>query len=74
MSDRPKISFDESKPKIIEEIRSAHANDVMKATMAKYKIQVEDNDFFDAGGKPAQPGQPGQKAPTPPPPGQTQSH
>ncbi len=71
MSDRPKISFEEAKPKIIEELRSAHANEVMKATMAKYKIQVEDNDFFDAGGKPAQPGQ---KAPSPPPPSQTQSH
>ncbi|MGA7414694.1 MAG: peptidylprolyl isomerase [Bryobacteraceae bacterium] len=71
MSDRPKIPFDEAKPKIIEEIRSAHAAEVMKATMAKYKIQVEDNDFFDAGGKPAQPGQ---KAPPPQAPGQTQSH
>ncbi len=71
MSDRPKISFDEAKSRIIEELRSAHANEVMKATMAKYKIQVEDNDFFDAGGKPAQPGQ---KAPAPQPPGQTQSH
>jgi peptidyl-prolyl cis-trans isomerase C len=66
MSDRPKISFDEAKPKIIEQVRAAHANEVMKATMAKYKIQVEDNDFFDAGGKPAQPGQ--QVAPPPRPP------
>jgi len=71
MSDRPKISFDEAKPRIIEELRSAHANEVMKATMAKYKIQVEDNDFFDANGKPPQPGQ---KAPSPQAAGQTQSH
>ena len=71
MSDRPKVSFEEANGKIIEELRSAHANDVMKATMAKYKIQVEDNDFFDAGGKPPQPGQ---KAPSPQSPGQTQSH
>jgi len=76
LSDRPKQSFDEVKPRIIEEIRTAHANEVMKVTLAKYKIQVVDNDFFDTGGKAPQPGQ--TVVPPPPPPprpsAQTQSH
>jgi peptidyl-prolyl cis-trans isomerase C len=71
MSDRPKILFDEAKPRIIEQIRANHANEVMKAELDRYKVQVDDNDFFDTGGKPAQPGQ---KAPSAAAPGQTQSH
>src|SRR5271165_704480 len=71
MSDRPKQSFDEVKSRIVDAVRAAHANEVMKATMAKYQIQVEDSDFFDTGGKPPQPGQ---KAPSSQPQAQAQSH
>jgi PPIC-type PPIASE domain len=75
LTDRPKVSFDEAKPRIIEEMRTAHANDVMKVTLAKYKIQVVDNEFFDAGAKAAQPGQTGVPPPVPANrPAQTQDH
>ena len=58
MSDSPRRSrLMRPSPKSSSRFERPHANEVMKATMAKYKIQVEDNDFFDAGGKPAQPGQ-----------------
>jgi hypothetical protein len=73
MSDRVKISFDEAKPRIIEQLRSLHANDVMKSTLDKYKVQVDDHDFFDEGGRPPQ-AQPGQKTPNPQQPGQTPAH
>jgi peptidyl-prolyl cis-trans isomerase C len=70
MSDRVKVPFDEAKPRIIEQLRSLHANEVMKSTLDKYKVQVDDNDFFDTGAKPPQPG-----SKTPPQqPGQTSAH
>jgi hypothetical protein len=70
MTDREKVPFEEAKSRIIEQLRAAHANEVMKSTLEKYKVQVDDHDFFDSGAPPAPattksgpPAQPGQTQP-----------
>jgi hypothetical protein len=70
MDSRTKLTFDQARPRIIQSMQNEKSKAVVQEELSKYKIQVQDPDFFNASNAPAthvpslqRPG----SAPTPPP-------
>jgi parvulin-like peptidyl-prolyl isomerase len=66
---RTKLTFDQARPGIVQRLQTDKSKAVVQEQLDKYKIQVQDTDFFNASNAPASNIPSLQRPPSSPPPG-----